>query len=314
MISIVIVTWNSLSYLKDCLDSIDSLNLDVEIIIVDSHSSDGIKEYMKSKSLKFLYQEKRTTWSDANQIGLDQCHGEWVCLSNPDITFNPDFIKMIKDCEERNILVCAPQLIHPDGRLQIPSKIFTPWRSLYAHTRIIKLLVKALRLNVPTYIFPYDHDSSEAVPVDCPQGSLFVVNRKVLESLNGKLWHEGYLNGVSDIDAYRNFKRLGFTMWLFPQYRIIHHGSHITKRYPDWIEKDQSYGLILYFKYQNMSNRISPGLFSILYCIDPIVAVGIDCVAKIIRRKNPFFNPRHSAWVAGQRWIGVGMGWKYKIR
>jgi hypothetical protein len=122
------------------------------------------------------------------------------------------------------------------------------------------------------------------------------------------------MNGVSDFDAFLNFKRLGFLVWLFPQYRIIHHGSYITKKHPGWIERDQAYGLVLYFRYHpDMSKRFSPGLYSILMGIEAVAMVGLDIAGRMIKRRNPFFNPSLSAWRAGQRIMGLIDGWKYRI-
>lgn len=120
-LSIIISTWNSVKYIKNCIDSIFSLNLEAEIIIIDSHSTDGTVEYLRSlgETVKFLWSDRRLTWSEANQIGLDVSQGNWVCLSNPDIIFNDSFKKMLDECDKSGILASAPQLVyeseHRDG-------------------------------------------------------------------------------------------------------------------------------------------------------------------------------------------------------
>jgi glycosyltransferase involved in cell wall biosynthesis len=321
-LSIIISTWNSLKYLKECISSIIRLNIpNLEVIIVDSNSTDGTLEYLSSVKNKLNLTVRRclfkATWSQANQTGLDITRGEWICLSNPDIIFNDSFLKMFEQCRTSDILVAAPQLVYPDGRLQRPARTFTPWLSLCAHTRIVRLLLRIAGKPTPSFLFPYEPDKKEAVPVDSPQGSLFMFHRKVLEMFNGHLWNEGYLNGVSDFDAFLNLKRKRIPIWLFPQYRMIHYGSYVSKKYPSWIERDQAYGLVLYFRYWSKAKpkipgNFSPALYSILFGLEGVVAVGFDIAGKTFKR-NPFFNPRLSAWRAGQRLMGLLDGWKFPI-
>jgi GT2 family glycosyltransferase len=304
------------------VDSLLELNIpNIEVIIVDSKSTDGTKEYLQMLShspeasklaIKALTLDRRVKWSEANQIGLNHSKGEWICLSNPDIVFNESFLKMFDEIRGSGILVGAPQLVFPDGRLQRPAKTFTPWLSLCAHTRLVRLLLKTAGKQW-TYLFPYDPDGQE-IPVDNPQGSLFLFHRRVLDMFDGHLWNKGYQNGVSDFDAFFNLKENNIRVWLFPQYRIVHYGSYVSKKYPAWIERDQAYGFVLFYRYHpRMSRGLSPGLYSILFGLEGIAVVGVDIAGRVIKRRNPFFKPRRSAWVAGQRIMGLIDGWKYKI-
>src|SRR6266702_2566737 len=93
-LSIIISTWNSLQFLKPCLESIQQLAIEsYEIILVDN-SSDGTRQYvtsLKDERLRYVWTEDKLDWAEANQVGLELARGDWVCLSNPDILFNPDF-------------------------------------------------------------------------------------------------------------------------------------------------------------------------------------------------------------------------------
>src|SRR5438309_526570 len=72
-LSIVLTTWNSLSHIRKCLESILSLDMsEVETIVVDSNSTDGTKEYLEALShsleasklgLKVLLSHRRIKWS-----------------------------------------------------------------------------------------------------------------------------------------------------------------------------------------------------------------------------------------------------------
>jgi GT2 family glycosyltransferase len=147
------------------------------------------------------------------------------------------------------------------------------------------------------------------VQVDNPVGSFFMVHRSVLKMFGGKLWNTGYLNGVSDLDAFLNFKKHGIPVELFPSCRMVHYGSYVTKKDASWIEYDQSYGIVLYLRYWKMAPKIS----TLLFAIEGIFAVPLEIALKIFRPRQSFFNPRLRAWKTGERFKGLVDGWRYPI-
>lgn len=306
-------------YIQNCLTSILNLNLpDAEIIVVDSGSKDGTVEYLwslKNPSVKIIAPGRRLKWSEANEIGLGAARGDWLCLSNPDIEFNQGFVYMLEECDRDGLVAAAPQLILPDGYLQRPAKIITPWLGLCVLTRTLRLLIR--KKHYVDYLCPYDPDGKERVRVDCPQGSLFMVHRSVLYALGGRLWNRGYQNGFSDLEAFLNIRRAGFQMWIFPQYRMLHYGSYVTKKYPKWIERDQARGFVLYFRYWARigipSNKLSPALSSLIFGLEGIMATIVEIGGRIVKRKSAFFTPRWTAWQAGERILGIIDGWRYKV-
>lgn len=318
-LSIVFTTWNSLNHIRKCLESILSVDMpSMETIIVDSNSVDGTKEYLEALShspeasklgLKVLLSDRRIKWSEANQIGIDHSIGEWVCLSNPDIIFNECFPRMLESCSKSGALVAAPQLISQDGSPQGPLRLVTPLVFLLSSTRTGSLVSRIAGECIPSYSVHYEWNGEDSVQVDNPVGSFFMVHRRVLNLFDGKLWNRGYLNGVSDLDAFLNFKRHSISVKLFPSCRLIHYGSHVTKKDPYWIEYDQSYGIVLYFRYWKMSPRLS----TILLGIEGVMAVILEILLKIGNPRQPFFNPRLRAWKAGQRLLGLLDGWRFRI-
>jgi len=319
-LSVIISTWNCLGHIRKCIDSILALEIQgLEVIVVDSNSTDGTREYLTELSnskdgsrlgLRLILCTRRIKWSEANQIGLDLSQGKWICLSNPDIIFNAGFETMFQACVDSDIWVAAPQLVSPDGSDQIPKKLVTPRVFFSAYTLTGTLLWRALRHSTPTPLAPYHWRGEESVIVDNPVGSFFMVHRSVLYLLKGKLWNQGYLNGVSDLDAFLNFKRRGIVVRLFPGCRLIHFTSFVTKRSPSWIEYDLSFGMALYFRYWKMA----PALSTVLLCIEGFSAVLLEIALKAIKPRQQFFNPKLRAWKAGQRLIGLVDGWRVPLK
>jgi len=315
-LSIIISTWNSLRYLRECLESISALTLqDFETIVVDSNSKDGTIEYVKQMAerngklgLRLITSSSRLMWSSANQIGLDISRGDWICLSNPDIHFNECFVKMLEYCHASGASVVAPQLIHPDGRPQGPYPLTSPLVFLL-RTHTAEFLAWKLFGKRPVYRLHYRWNGEQTLTIEHPVGSFFLVSRRTLLELGGRLWHPGYRIGVSDSDAFMNFKRRHIRIDLFPSCQIVHYEGHRTLKDRTWVEYDTSYGIVLYFRYW----RMRPALMTVVLAVEGFTSAAIDLLVKIVSPKSSV-NARTRAWRAGQRWIGLVDGWRFKIR
>jgi len=305
MLSVIVSTWNSLAFLKPCLESLCKLNIDIEVIIVDSNSKDGTREYLDRMAatrevpkLTVLYSARKLDWSEANQLGIDVSQGDWICLSNPDILFNLDFEKLLDYAAKPQAEAIGPQLMHPDGRPQGPQKLMSP-REILSRTHTVEFLAKKLFGKPPNHTLTYS--TNQPFRLDHPVGSLFIVSTRVLDQLGGRLWHRGYKIGVSDSDAFMNFKANNIRLELYPSCRIVHFEGHKSIGTPSWVDYDSAYGLVLYFRYWKMS----PRLMTVLLLIEGFLATVIDLVAWV--------NPRGRAWRTGRRVIGLLSGWRYRM-
>lgn len=216
---------------------------------------------------------------------------------------------MFESCSRSNALVVAPQLISQDSSRQGPTRLVTPSVFLLNNTRTGSIIRRILGKHLPSYTVNYEWNGEEMIQVDNPAGSFFMVRRSVIEMFNGRLWNRGYLNGVSDLDAFLNFKKHAIPVELFPSCRMVHFGSYVTKKDASWIEYDQSYGIVLYFRYWKMTPRLS----SILIGIEGIMAVPLEILLKLFRPRQQFFSPTSRAWKATQRLLGLVDGWRYPI-
>jgi GT2 family glycosyltransferase len=92
-ISIIIVTYNSLEYIKTCIDSILSSigSIKYEIIIVDNSSenvSNKTKDYVRKlygSKVTFIKNENNLGYGQGNNLGIKRSKSEHICIMNPDI-------------------------------------------------------------------------------------------------------------------------------------------------------------------------------------------------------------------------------------
>lgn len=90
LVSIIITSYNHEKYLDECIQSILNQNYhDLEIIIIDNCSLDNSKEIIQGyaqldKRIKFFPQEINLYPSDAMNLGIEICKGEYISLISGD--------------------------------------------------------------------------------------------------------------------------------------------------------------------------------------------------------------------------------------
>ena len=109
-ISLIIVNYNGLKYLKNCFDSItkNSYPLEkIEIIMVDNGSNDGSIGYVESNYqwVKILSLDKNYGFAEANNIGVKNAKGEYVVFLNNDIIVTPDWLSNLVEVMENDVEV-----------------------------------------------------------------------------------------------------------------------------------------------------------------------------------------------------------------
>ncbi|MBM3436768.1 MAG: glycosyltransferase, partial [Bacteroidetes bacterium] len=86
ILSIIILTWNSMILLQRCLASIKgNTNLNnYEIIIIDNNSSDGTREFLMSQenntSYHFIFNDQNKGVGPARNQGIKIAAGEYIML------------------------------------------------------------------------------------------------------------------------------------------------------------------------------------------------------------------------------------------
>ena len=94
LISIIIVNFNSGSYLSSCLASLYEQTLDdFEVIIVDNASNDQSLKFIESyPDVKIIYNEKNNGFAAGQNQGMHIALGKYLIALNFDIYLNPDFL------------------------------------------------------------------------------------------------------------------------------------------------------------------------------------------------------------------------------
>ena len=105
-VSVIIVAYNGVAWLKDCLPSIlNQTYPSIEIILVDNASTDpDLGAWMKQTYSQVLFYrlEKALSFAAANNYGAGLSHGEYLFLLNQDTRLAPDAIAQLVCTAESN--------------------------------------------------------------------------------------------------------------------------------------------------------------------------------------------------------------------
>ena len=95
MTSVIIVSWNSARFLRDCLDSVLAQDVPLEVIVVDNGSSDGSAEMVAAKwpQVQLLALGENRGFCAANNAGMARARGEFLLFLNSDTILESSFLR-----------------------------------------------------------------------------------------------------------------------------------------------------------------------------------------------------------------------------
>ena len=136
LVSVIILNWNGLEHLKDCLPSMTAQNYEnLEIIVVDNGSTDGSIEYIQKEfpdTVTLIRNAENVGFCIGNNIGIEVASGEYLVVLNNDTELDANWISALVDIAEkhpdvgmfaskilsfydRDKIDCVGHLIYPDG-------------------------------------------------------------------------------------------------------------------------------------------------------------------------------------------------------
>lgn len=256
-ISIIIVSFNSRDYLKNCMDSIIRFPPDLgeneyEVIIVDNNSSDGSasfieKNYLKHSFVRLIKNDKNMGFSHANNLAIKNSNSRYYFLLNSDTEVYENSIGGLIDFFETsakkqiNIGVAGPKIINSDGSLQLscrrfPSFINAAFYTILAGIKPDNRFSRRYKLA--------DADRSRPFEVDWVSGSAMMISGDAIKQTG--MFDENYFMYVEDVDICYRMWRSGFKVYYYPLVKILHHigGSGVSDLMLPQIRMQKS---VLYF-------------------------------------------------------------------
>lgn len=237
--SVIIVSYNSLELLKNCMASLyNAATDDTEIIVVDNNSYNDVIEYLEQQKRIILIKNKvNLGFGRANNLGAKIATGQRLVLLNNDtvipkdfFTKADDFFKLNNDCSIMGPLVVSadnfpqPTFYNKDYfRLHIfPTKSFRTFNKVLTLSDDQEKKKKILAQNSRKYSFVVAHQ------VETLSGVCLFIDRKVYEDVG--LFDEYYFMYVEDLDFCLQAKRKGYKLYFNPEIMITHYIKSIKKK------------------------------------------------------------------------------------
>ncbi len=217
LVSIVLLNWNGLKYLKKTVPAILKLNYpNYEFIVVDNGSIDGSIGFIKkNKKIKLIKNKKNLGYSKGKNIGAKKAKGKYILLLDNDI--------LVKDKKilEKLVKIYKKEM----GFIQIPlvdsDKKETIYYGLYFNRLRFRKKIKSISINK---IINY---SSKLIPIGGATGAcMFILNKNWGEI--GK-FDESQKFNIDDIDIGPRAIILGFKNYLYTSSYFIHLGIKSSK-------------------------------------------------------------------------------------
>lgn len=207
--SIIILTYNNLSYTKDCLESISRYTKKgtYEIIIVDNHSNDGTRQWLlEQKNLKLILNTENKGFPKGCNQGIEIADKENdILLLNNDTIVTKNWLENLKICLESNANIGAvgPVCNQNENRQGVD----------FTYDSFDQMQELAIINNQSN---PHKWEEKSMLIGYC-----LLIKREVIEKLNGL--DEGYTPGyVEDNDLSLRILKLGYKLILCHD-SFIHH-------------------------------------------------------------------------------------------
>jgi GT2 family glycosyltransferase len=117
-VAVIVVSWNSIRYLGDCLDSLERLTCPpAEICVVDNGSTDGSPDAARGRTaVRLVALAENVGFCRANNLGIQQTTSPFVLVLNPDTVLRPDFLEQLLPAfEDPRVGMAAGKLLRFDG-------------------------------------------------------------------------------------------------------------------------------------------------------------------------------------------------------
>ena len=215
--SAVVVTYNALPWVEQCLDSVRG----EETVVVDNGSSDGTVAFVRERypDVRLVESENRGLGAGWN-LGTRETASTYVLLLNADAWMTEgalDRLVAFAETQPRAAVV-GPRLSNPDGTLQRSVRGYpTIWRLATEYLFLRKLAPRSSALNA-FYAGGFDHDELRSVEV--VMGACMLLRREAIE-LVGEC-DEDYFLFSEETDWCFRFREAGWDVLFFPGAECVH--------------------------------------------------------------------------------------------
>lgn len=233
-LSIVIICWNDLKVILNCLKSIyaETRDLEYEVIVSDNGSTDGSIERIRADFplVKIVENGANLGFAKGNNAGIRVAGGEYTLILNPDTIILNRAIEKLVAFGDRNPSAGAfgCRVLNPDGSFQNPAR---PIPSVFGYLTAALCLRWMARISkaFENDIYPGWDGHSERT-IGFQSGCCVMFRSNLLKQLGG--FDERFFYHFEESDLCFRVWKSGSSIVYTPEAEITHLGGQSVGRFP----------------------------------------------------------------------------------
>lgn len=231
-VSIVIVNWRSVDYLRECLTSVrkETSSTRYEVIVVDNASYDGSDKLLAREFPETIFVQSKTNsgFARANNLGVRHANGRILLFLNPDTkVLGPAVDQLVHAFNQlANPGVLGCRLLNTDGTLQTSCvQSFPTILNQFLSADILRnAFPKSSLWGTQVLYEPADHPRE----VDAISGACMMIERRVFDQVGG--FSTDYFMYAEDIDLCYKLREAGYRNYYFSGAEVVHHGGGSSRQ------------------------------------------------------------------------------------
>jgi len=210
-VSVIILNWDGLCYLDDCLTSLYAQTYtDFEVILVDNGSTDGSAEWLTERfpRVRLIRNKVNVGFAAGNNQGIRASQGEFIVTLNNDTRVEPDWLAALvtRAEEDPTVGMCASKMLFADR----------------------PAVVNSTGISMDPVGIAWDRqgggqdDGQESEPTEVfgPCAGAALYRRAMLDQVG--LFDERFFAYLEDVDLAWRARRTGWRCVYVPQARVYH--------------------------------------------------------------------------------------------
>jgi GT2 family glycosyltransferase len=217
-VAVVIPNWNSLGYLRRCLDSLPAAagGLEIELVVVDNGSTDGSVEFLDLEGVAHLALPRNLGFAAAVNLGARRTRSDAVLVLNADTVLEPGALAPLLDALEGDPSLggVQPLILQLEDPVGAEPRVYSAGQSLTRDGRGFEQGAGAPRAAAVGPVEPFGV---------C--GAACMLRRALFEDLGG--YDESFVSFCEDVDLNVRARIAGLRFELVPESVVWHVGNAV---------------------------------------------------------------------------------------
>lgn len=223
LLSILIVNYNGLRFLQECLDSIaEHVHCEHEVIIVDNASADGSVAFIKQNfpEVRLIASQVNTGFTGGNNLAASAATGDLLLLLNNDTVLLSDIQPVVEAMAAAKVGIVGAHLQYGDTRNQpsagyehTPARLVLSWLGV-SNFRLLPNVFRRVETSKRFY-------AEDRKNLDWVSGAFLLTRRSLWQELGGL--DERYFMYVEDVDYCRRVKEAGYSIDYVANVHVCHY-------------------------------------------------------------------------------------------